>query len=207
MSVFVTPRPCDRTTCSNPVTSSAELLQDVNLSSNYRHCIPSCCLNRLLFSAATVSTHHFVFIFRFFCESVCKDKSLFFCFMTILHMLDFIFSCGFMIIVRRGIRLIIVTRLHSSRMRTARALTVSPSMLCGCGCLLPGGEGGDCSIGVSVLGGGGVAPGGLCSQGVVVVVSQHALKQTHLPLERNHRKHNLAPASLRAVISCFVSYA
>ena len=40
------------------------------------------------------------------------------------------------------------TRLHSSRMRTARALTVSPSMLCA---------------------------GGVCSRGIV---SQHSLRQT-----------------------------
>ena len=40
------------------------------------------------------------------------------------------------------------TRLHSSRMRTARTLTVSPSMLCAGGCLVPGGawSGGDPSI-------------------------------------------------------------
>ena len=32
------------------------------------------------------------------------------------------------------------TRLHSSRMRTARVLTVSPSMLCAGGCMVPGGR-------------------------------------------------------------------
>ena len=60
------------------------------------------------------------------------------------------------------------TRLHSSRMPTARALTVSPSMLCGgggvCsrgGCLLPGDVccGGCLLWGVSTL-------GGVCSGGV-----------------------------------------
>ena len=35
---------------------------------------------------------------------------------------------------------IIITRMHSSRMRTARALTVSHSMLAGGGCLLLGGS-------------------------------------------------------------------
>ena len=69
------------------------------------------------------------------------------------------------------------TRLHSSRMRTARALTVSPSMLCAGGgvCSQGGVSRGVCSggcllWGVSALGGcllpGGSAPGG--------VVSQHA---------------------------------
>ena len=62
---------------------------------------------------------------------------------------------------------LLLTRLHSSRMRTARALTVSPSMLCGrcllrrdvCsgGCLLPVGMcllwGGVCSGGCLLLGG------------------------------------------------------
>ena len=79
------------------------------------------------------------------------------------------------------------TRLHSSRMRTARALTVSPSMLCAVGvsapgdvsspggCLLPGGVSalGDVSAlwrMMSALGGG--------------VVSQHALRQTP-PCEQN----------------------
>ena len=77
------------------------------------------------------------------------------------------------------------TRLHSSRMRTARALTASHSMvakgggrgLCllgGEGCLLQGGVG---YRGVSALGGGvsapggsapeGVGPGGVCSGGLL----------------------------------------
>ena len=41
------------------------------------------------------------------------------------------------------------TRLHSSRMRTARALAVSPSMLCAGGVSAPGG----CLLGVSAPGG------------------------------------------------------
>ena len=60
------------------------------------------------------------------------------------------------------------TRLHSSRMRTARALTVSPSMLCVGGVSAPG-----CvsALGVSTPGGvcswGGVCSlGGVCSSGV-----------------------------------------
>ena len=65
--------------------------------------------------------------------------------------------------------------MHSSRMRTARALTVSRRMLCsegrGGGCLLPGGggcllPGGVCSWGVSAPGEVS-APGGVCSQGGV----------------------------------------
>ena len=72
------------------------------------------------------------------------------------------------------------TRLHSSRMRTARALTVSPSMLCwGRGLSALGGGGllwGMCLLGgwgcllwvVSALGGvsasgGCLSPGGVCS--------------------------------------------
>ena len=61
------------------------------------------------------------------------------------------------------------TRLHSSRMRTARALTVSPSMLCVRGgvCLVPGGAWyqGD------VPGPGGyIVPGGAWSWGVCLVL-------------------------------------
>ena len=52
-----------------------------------------------------------------------------------------------------------LTRLHSSRMRTARALTVYHSMLGGGGVCV-------CSRGVSAPGGGGVsALGGVCSGG------------------------------------------
>ena len=64
------------------------------------------------------------------------------------------------------------TRLHSSRMRTARSLTVSPSMLCARGgCLLLGGvpapEGGAgaCSGGCLVQGGGAWSGGYACSWG------------------------------------------
>ena len=65
------------------------------------------------------------------------------------------------------------TRLHSSRMRTACALTVSPSMLCARGCVksAPGGcvcSGGVCSHReVS-------APRGVCSRGWGCVCSQGA---------------------------------
>ena len=52
-------------------------------------------------------------------------------------------------------------------MRTARALTVSPSMLFG---------GGVCSRGGGVCPQGGVCSGGVCSRGGVV--SQHAVRQT-----------------------------
>ena len=84
-------------------------------------------------------------------------------------------------------------RLHSSRMRTARSLTVSPSMLS------PGGGGvpaclvwGEC---LSGPGGGGCLSG---PRGV----SQHALRQSPSPQLHNHRhlwKYNLAPTSLRVV--------
>ena len=67
------------------------------------------------------------------------------------------------------------TRMHSTRMRTGRSLTIHRSLLPGgwggggClfllrGCLPPGGV---CSLGVSALGGGGcLLPGGVCSWGV-----------------------------------------
>ena len=79
------------------------------------------------------------------------------------------------------------TRLHSSRMRTARVLTVSPSILC---------MGGVCSGGCLLLGRGVCPQGGVsvawgvCCQGVSAaggvsaprgVVSQHALRQTPPP--------------------------
>ena len=54
------------------------------------------------------------------------------------------------------VKFYLTTRLHSSRMRTTRLLTVSPSMHCSGGYLVPGGM---------------LCPGG----------SQHALRQT-LPL-------------------------
>ena len=59
----------------------------------------------------------------------------------------------------------ILTRLHSSRMRTARALTVSPSMLAGGG----GGEGVSARVGYLLWGvsalQGVSAPGGLSARG------------------------------------------
>ena len=61
------------------------------------------------------------------------------------------------------------TRLHSSRMRTARALTVSPSMLCAGG-VPPGGV----LLWGGLLLGGCLLLGGLLQGGV----SQHALRQT-----------------------------
>ena len=76
------------------------------------------------------------------------------------------------------------TRLHSSRMRAARALTVSPIMLCT-------GEGRELGVhgpsGHMVWGGawsgGGwcIVPGGAWSQGGVV--SQHVLRETPLRTE------------------------
>ena len=70
------------------------------------------------------------------------------------------------------------TRLHSSRMHTARLLSISPSMHCTGWCLGPGG--------CLVLGGawsGGAVPGSLGG-----VVSQHALRQTPPPpCEQNDR--------------------
>ena len=71
-----------------------------------------------------------------------------------------------------------ITRLHSSRMRTTHALTVSPSMLLpgvgyapgGPGCLLWGGgsvQGGVCSWG-GVCSQGGVCRGGVCSGGCLL---------------------------------------
>ena len=61
-----------------------------------------------------------------------------------------------------------ITRLHSSRMRTARALTVSPSMLCRGGCLVGGCllRGAVCSLGGGGLLAGVSARGGVCSWGV-----------------------------------------
>ena len=61
--------------------------------------------------------------------------------------------------------ILFITRMHSSRMCTARALTVSPSMLCGGQGGSPWGSapGGVCSSGGLLLGGstpGGSPPGG-----------------------------------------------
>ena len=91
-------------------------------------------------------------------------------------------------------------RMHSSRMRTGRSLTVCWRLLPGGvsapgGFCLPGGvwsggvsaHRGVCSWGVSAPGGsvcpGGSAPGGVCSGGIWSggVVSQHALRQTPSP--------------------------
>ena len=64
------------------------------------------------------------------------------------------------------------TRLHSSRMLTARLLTVSPSMHC---------AGVVCSRGVSAPRGGVCSRGNVCSRGCLLPgmgVSQHTLRQT-----------------------------
>ena len=105
------------------------------------------------------------------------------------------------------------TRLHSSRMRTARALTISPSMLCAGGSTRGVFTLGGCLLrGVSTPGGvysGGVvsaprvmsAPGGCLLPGGVWYPSMHW--GGHPTCEQNHTrlwKHNLAPTSLRAVI-------
>ena len=62
------------------------------------------------------------------------------------------------------------TRMHSSRMRTTRTLTVSPSMLCAGGVSAP--RGCTWSEGVSAPGGGECVcfRGGVCSQGVYLVL-------------------------------------
>ena len=94
------------------------------------------------------------------------------------------------------------TSMHSSRMRTARLLPVSPSMHCRGsapgGCLLLGGVcscGGVCSWGVS-------APRGVSASGPRGCVTQHAMGQTPPPLwtDRHLWKHNLRKLRLRAVI-------
>ena len=58
-----------------------------------------------------------------------------------------------------------ITRMHSSRMRTARVLTVSLSMLCGGGCTWS--RGGVPGQGVYLVLGGVPGPRGVCCQGVV----------------------------------------
>ena len=98
------------------------------------------------------------------------------------------------------------TRLHSSRMRTARALTVSPSMLCTvgvpCSRGVPG-PGGCLVQGVAwsmegclvwgVPGLGGFWSGGVWFRGVpgLGVVSQHALRQTPLVNRMTDRCKNI----------------
>ena len=82
---------------------------------------------------------------------------------------------------------IVVTRMHSSRMRTVRSSShVYPSMhweLCIPACT---GRGGVCL--------GGVCPGGVCPGGV----SQHALRQTPLPMDRmTDRCKNITLCKLR----------
>ena len=94
---------------------------------------------------------------------------------------------------------IIHTRMHSSRMRTGRSLTV-----CREGCMVPG-------VCVCLVEGGCMVLGGVCtwSGGVVPgpggVVSQHALRQTP-PVNRiKHTSKNItwATTSLRPVIILF----
>ena len=86
------------------------------------------------------------------------------------------------------------SRLHSSRMRTAHALTVSPSILCARGVHGPGGWGG-----VHGSGGGAWSRGmhGPSGGGIP------SCTEADPPPVNNHRrlwKYNLAPTSLRAVI-------
>ena len=104
---------------------------------------------------------------------------------------------------------ILVTRLHSSRMRTAHALTISPSMLCARGCMLLGGAlSRGCIVqGVPAPGGmhgsGGCLVWGVPGLGGRVVVSQHALRQIPPPVNRmtNRCKNITLPQTcLRAVI-------
>ena len=113
------------------------------------------------------------------------------------------------------------TRMHSSRMRTGRSLTVCRSLLPGGGggmhaswgvCMLWGGLhvsgrvhaswGGACFLGGCMLPGGCVLPGGcMLPRGVV---SQHALRQTPPVNRMTDRCKNttLATTSLRPVINC-----
>ena len=79
-------------------------------------------------------------------------------------------------------RFLNTTRLYSSRMHTARSLTVSPSMLCPWG--VPGPRGGACLVLGGAWSGGGAWSQGGCLPGPRMVpgpgrvVSQHALRQT-----------------------------
>ena len=87
-----------------------------------------------------------------------------------------------------------LTRLHSSRMHTARVLTVSPSMLCDGGVSAPGG---DWSRGPGSAGG--AWSWGAWSQGGGIP----ACTEADPPCEQNYTrlwKYNLAPTSLRVVI-------
>ena len=100
--------------------------------------------------------------------------------------------------------------LHSSRMHTARLVTVSSSMHCAEGVSLPGGV---ClARGVSLPGGCLPCQGGLSCRGGVCLarwdlpcqrrVDIPACTEADPPCEQNHThvsNHNLAPTSLRAV--------
>ena len=106
------------------------------------------------------------------------------------------------------------TRMHSSRMRTGRSLTVCRRLLPGGGYAPWGGK----SSGGCAWSGGVSAPGGwgICSGGCLVrggLASQHALRQTPSPplpppRGQNHRclqKHYLGPSSLRPVTKITLS--
>ena len=85
------------------------------------------------------------------------------------------------------------TRMHSSRMRTGRSLTVCCSLLRGGGHLVWGGV---CSRGVCLVWGGLLWRGGLLPGGGWV--SQHALRQTPLPpYGQAHACENITLAQLR----------
>ena len=88
-----------------------------------------------------------------------------------------------------NIVILILTRLHSSRMRTARALTVSPSLLCAGGVYLVLGGGmsapglGRCLLqeGVYLVTGGVPGPGGCTWSGTPPCGQTHACKHITLP--------------------------
>ena len=118
------------------------------------------------------------------------------------------------------------TRMHSSRMRTGRSLTVYWSLLPGGGVCSSGGVSAPRGVGVGGVCSRGSAPGGVCSGGVCSwgvsapkggvcsrgldggngVVSQHALRQTHPPVNRmtdRCKNITLATTSLRPVKSLY----
>ena len=120
----------------------------------------------------------------------------------------------------------LLTRMHSSRMRTGRSLTVCWSLLprggvsapgwgvCSQGGLVPGGSGpwgsapGGSAPGDSGLSGG-VWSGGVWSRGDLLLggISQHALRQTPLPplwTDRCLWKYYLGPTSLRPVMNIII---
>ena len=123
-------------------------------------------------------------------DHVCDDTR-FICLFSVAYFLNFWAN-------------IMYTSMHSSRMRTARLLPVSPSMHCmvGGGCLLLGGV---CSgVSVSGPGGGGSASGPrgclpLVRGGGWWCVSQHAMGQTpHLWTEfLTHASENITLPQLR----------